>query len=159
MNVCEFNSLLGRYHDGELPSAQRTRLEQHLPGCGECSTELEQLQMIAQTLRAGVRPRASAQFMARLESLGANVEDVIIMRFVRRLTAAAAAILVGATLLWATHSSAPAPSVATVTPLSSDERIIIDPDAAAKDAMPDNNLAPADAEFGALASDITGGRP
>jgi anti-sigma factor RsiW len=160
---CEFNAMLGRYHDGELPIGKRAQFEQHLPACADCSAELEQMQSISQTLRAGIRPRASADFLSRLESLASNVEDVMIMRFVRRLTAAAAAILVGATLLWALHSAAPTPTIAVGPTPSTDERILIDPETAANtaanNAMPDNNLAPADAQFGALASDIAGGRP
>jgi anti-sigma factor RsiW len=158
MNACEFNSMLGRYHDGELSAGQYAQFEQHLAGCGECPAELEQLRAISRALRAESMPHATAMFMARLESMASNVEDVTVVRFVRRLTAAAAAILLAATLQWSLHSP-PAVQPVAKGP-SSDETMIIDPETAANNALPDNNsLASADAQFGPLASELTGGRP
>src|ERR1700759_2736307 len=101
MSACEFNSLLGRYHDGELPSGQRRQLEEHLPGCAPCTGELDHLQQMSQSLRSGAAdtfPRASNDFLFRLQALAPNVERTMIVRFVTRLTAAAAAILVLATV-------------------------------------------------------------
>src|SRR5579862_8685828 len=103
MVPCEFNNMLGRYHDGELPATDRPAFEAHLPNCMSCTTELEQLRSIGQSLRAAERPRASRDFVAQLESLASNVEDLSIIRFARRLTGIAAAILVAATIHWAMH--------------------------------------------------------
>jgi anti-sigma factor RsiW len=156
---CELNNLLGRYHDGELSAGDRLRFEQHLGDCPPCARELEQMRGISQVLRAGTVPRASAEFIKRLESLASNVEDVTVIRFVRRLTAAAAAVLLFATLQWATVNHAPAPQpVADIKKLPQDEAMLIDPESAASNALPDNNLTVASG-FDPFAADSSGGNP
>ncbi len=37
MIPCEFNSMLGRYHDGELTDAQRRQVDNHLRDCPPCA--------------------------------------------------------------------------------------------------------------------------
>jgi hypothetical protein len=134
MDVCEFSMMLGRYHDDELPPDQRRRVQLHLRECPPCATELEQIQAMSQALRASglaAAPKASQQFLARLEALADQVEDTAVLRFVTRLTAAAAAILLAATLQWSFHQMnvTPAqPNVATPIALAPDEKMVIDPD-------------------------------
>ncbi len=38
---------LGRYHDGELPPAERLLVESHLQGCSLCSKELEEIRQFS----------------------------------------------------------------------------------------------------------------
>lgn len=44
MSSCRFSkNRLGRYHDGELSSVERLRVEQHLRDCRACSDELAEI--------------------------------------------------------------------------------------------------------------------
>jgi anti-sigma factor RsiW len=159
MVPCEFNSMLGRYHDGELSAGERPAFEAHLPGCVPCTSELGQLRSMTMTLRAEQMPRATREFVARLESLASNIEDMSILRFARRLTAVAAAILVAATIQWGLHAH-PAPPVAKVaseTIAFADQPKILDPDAATRDLGSDSSALTVD--MGPIADAISGGHP
>src|SRR5665213_1757249 len=103
MMPCEFENMLGRYHDGELPQIQRASVESHLRECPSCAAVLEQLATISHTLQSAALPKASPLFLARLEALAERVEDMSAFRFVMRLTAAAAAIFIVATVQWSMH--------------------------------------------------------
>lgn len=157
MIPCEYNSMLGRYHDGELTGAQRRQLEHHLGDCPPCSAELEQMQAMSHALRCGaaeIMPRASGEFLARLQSLGSNVESLKIIRFATRLTAAAAAILVAATIQWALHrqpAAPPNPGTATGPILGSDERVVLNPDSASETAS-------TEPELDLISQELSGGR-
>jgi anti-sigma factor RsiW len=55
------------FHDGELPAAERARVEEHLRGCPECSTLLADLARVDRA--AGVPDRLEAEgpaFVARV---------------------------------------------------------------------------------------------
>lgn len=160
MVPCEFNTMLGRYHDGELTGAQRGQLEDHLHDCPPCAAELEQMQAMSLALRSGaaeVMPRASADFLARLQSLTSNVESLKIIRFVTRLTAAAAAILIAATLQWALHRQpAPQQPAAAGPTLGNEERVVLNPDSAVASAADDGALS--DPQLDLISQELSGGR-
>ena len=156
MSSCEFDDLLTRYYDGELPSAQRRDFESHLARCLPCSGELEQFRALSRSLRSAPTIHADSQFMARLEGLAERVDDVGVMRFVTRLTAAAAAILLAASVQLAFHrqtvpSATPAQAVAT---LSAAEKVIVDPESAVSISE-----SPDEVQVSSMIQDLTGGRP
>ena len=45
---------LGRYHDGELPPAERVLVERHLQGCQLCSQELEGIREVSRAFQRGL---------------------------------------------------------------------------------------------------------
>ncbi|HWE00943.1 MAG TPA: zf-HC2 domain-containing protein [Tepidisphaeraceae bacterium] len=155
MAPCEFEKILGRYLDGELPQAQRARVEIHLRDCASCAAELDQLAAISRTLRLAPLPRASGAFLARLEALADRVEDVSAFRFVIRLTAAAAAIFIVATVQWSLHRT-PALQPTVTTAYSSTEKAMIDPESAIP-AVASNSAADPQLDF--IVQGLTGGRP
>lgn len=50
MAGCERETLVGRYHDGELPAGDRAGFEQHLAGCTDCTTALGRLKTLSDEL-------------------------------------------------------------------------------------------------------------
>jgi len=71
---------LGRYHDGELPPAERPLVEGHLQGCRRCSEELKEIREISSafqdTLAALPVPEGLVQGImarARIQTGGAAV--------------------------------------------------------------------------------------
>jgi anti-sigma factor RsiW len=158
MVPCEFNSLLGRYHDGELTGDALAGFQRHLPACASCVAELEEMQVISHTLRAGVMPTASAEFVGRLQELQSGVQDVTIVRFVRRLTAAAAAILVGATIFWSVRQQPTPIGGPVVTAPTADERMVIDPDSAVAMVTSEPTPAAVEPQLEQIALDLSGGR-
>ncbi len=162
MSSCEFDNQAGLYHDGELPPDQRAEFERHLGDCAACTAQLRYLQAFAQSLRAMPRPTTSVQFMARLEALAEQVQETTVWRFAIRLTAAAVAILVLATCQWALHSQPAAPVSPAYADLGSEERLIVDPDSAIRNAGSDASLdaaASVDGHMEQVALDLAGGHP
>lgn len=67
MNCKELEALLDPYLDGELDAAQRSLVEQHLPGCPDCRRRLEGIRALHQSLQnPELRYRASDTLKARL---------------------------------------------------------------------------------------------
>ncbi len=162
MSECEFSKMLSRFHDSELLPEQGRIVETHLRDCAVCSAELEQLQIMSQSLRAQAvaNPKASSQFLARLDALADGVEDRVIYRFVMRLTAAAAAVLLAATVHWTLlrmHAPAPMQTVGTPIALAPDERMVIDPDSNVPTPGSDVTLA-SDASSDSLVPGLSGDR-
>jgi len=97
---CEFSKLLSAYHDGELPDEQRRQLETHLPACATCSAELNEMRSLSRVLQSYERPRLDADARQRLHAMVEDVPEQTIVRFVWRVAAIAASImLIGATWL------------------------------------------------------------
>ena len=58
--------LLSSYVDGALPSADRERVDAHLPGCKECSEELEGLRKVSKMVSSLPSKELPSGFMDRL---------------------------------------------------------------------------------------------
>jgi len=157
MNTCEMQLLLNRYFDDELPSADRAGFERHLCDCAPCTAELQQLRGISSALHGLQYPTASADFLQRLETLSENVPDVMVMRFTRRLTAVAAAILVAATCHWAIVNRESASKETAAASLTRMETAMVDPDSAATYENASSN-AQGDVQLDPLMSNLAGGR-
>src|SRR6478736_2705773 len=95
---CERNILLHRYFDGELPEGQRREVEAHLAECGECRALLATLSQMSARLRAAGLGEMRIGQMDRLKRMWPA--DRGVLRIAEWMTAAAAAILVGAVLTW-----------------------------------------------------------
>ena len=87
------------------------------------------------------------------------VERQTVLRFVTRLTAAAAAILVAATVSWSVYRQPPAqPADVLVSSLNSEERVVLDPDSAVANATEDAGLFP-EPQSDFIPQELTGGHP
>lgn len=165
---CQFSQLLSRYFDGELPPAQQSAFERHLPECEPCRRELDQLASISRALRSAAVPSASATFLRRMQAISGQVEAFGILKFARRMSGVAAAVLVavvGYGLL--AHRSAPSPQQVLVPPWEQPSAVIeanLDSGTSPADASAtptdDSAVASNEPQFAnLLVEDLSGGRP
>jgi anti-sigma factor RsiW len=104
MNDCSFQPQLSAYYDGELSDAQRTQIEEHIAHCPACAAELRSYGKLSAALSSQLPAPMPRQALDRLRInvrreaqqhwwryAGAQFD-----RTVRRVTAVAAVILVGA---------------------------------------------------------------
>jgi anti-sigma factor RsiW len=96
---CEKTAQVQAYYDGELSPAERAAMVAHLQQCAECRDELSDLKELSELVAAAPMAAMSADAMARLQNNFTRLRDRGVMRIASWLTAAAAAILVGALLL------------------------------------------------------------
>ncbi len=125
---CEKFAQVHAYHDGELDAPSRAALEKHVEACAACAELLAELRglsrMIADAPPATMPERLASRFHGTWH---AAAVDRGALRTVSWLTGAAAALLVGAILMWPnTRPSVPAArssawEVAAVTPPTSGE--------------------------------------
>ena len=125
MECRETQTLLTAFHDGELPAADRTRMEEHLRGCPECAGRLADLARVDRS--AGVPDpgpvywdRFNARVMERVDR-EADGPKVAVLRpksgWMRQQlryllpAAAAAALVVVIVRLGGMDSGAPVPEV------------------------------------------------
>ena len=65
----QIKSRLGRYHDGELPPAERLLVESHLQGCRLCSQELEDIREVSSAFqRTLVTPKVPVALALRISA-------------------------------------------------------------------------------------------
>jgi len=132
MNCDTVREMLDPYLDAELPDTQRAEFEQHVQGCPNCTTELEDQRAIWSELdRLGTQsdvnapPALWSSIEKRLDTADQPSSQLRIISFFRRPIAAAAslAILIGAGLfvgLWL------GPGTSTVQASSVDYAILLD---------------------------------
>lgn len=106
METCPQRSLIGLYHDGELPENRRPEVEQHLAQCPQCSAELVELRRLSQVLSIEARPVPPRGMKDRLHRHVDSMTDSSVQRFAQLLSGLAAAVLVMASL-WLRNSSDP----------------------------------------------------
>jgi len=125
MDCRETQTRLTAFHDGELPAADRARVEEHLRGCRECGALLADLARVDQAAAVpdpgpGYWDRFNARVMDRIER-EADGPKVAVLRpkhgWMRQQlrylvpAAAAAALVVGIVRYGGMHPGAPAPTV------------------------------------------------
>jgi anti-sigma factor RsiW len=126
---CEKFAQVHAYHDGELGAGARAEVESHLAACAACAALLADLRgltrMIADAPLAAMPDRLASRFHGAWYQAAAA--DRGALRTVSWLTGAAAALLVGAILMWP-HARPTAPAarsnaweIAAVTPPTSGE--------------------------------------
>jgi anti-sigma factor RsiW len=93
MAECEMNFMLSAYYDGELSPQERQRMQTHLQFCHECAAELDRMRVLSAALCAMAIPEPSIDFVSKLQAQGTRVEQAPLLRFARRLTTVAAAVL------------------------------------------------------------------
>jgi anti-sigma factor RsiW len=96
-NSCDQTQYLEAYLDGELPDAERRRVEQHIAICAACTRELARLRRLSAAF-AGYRPTLSSEALDRIHDAVANTWDLGVIRFARRISAVAAAVVLAGSL-------------------------------------------------------------
>ncbi len=118
MSECDRQLELGAYHDGQLPRERRPAFEAHLADCGACGAELRTLRALSQILSSRRRPVLPQDLRQRLYVAARDAAVPGVIRLVKVLTAAAAAVLIVATvrLMWMQPSPAPARAAVVTAP-------------------------------------------
>jgi anti-sigma factor RsiW len=98
--TCDRAAEVHAYHDGELDGALVRSFETHLSGCAACREELESLRRLSRLFNNATFPPMSEAAMARLEGAWADVSERALLRITSWMTGMAAALLVGALLVW-----------------------------------------------------------
>jgi anti-sigma factor RsiW len=114
---CDRIEQVHAYYDGEMPPAQREQFEAHLNECAECRDLLSDLRRVSDLLAAAPLAELPPEAMTRFQQTWfAAAADRGVMRIASWLTSAAAAILIGALLIWPSkiHDDT---SVASVAPV------------------------------------------
>jgi len=96
---CDETAQIQAYFDSELSPADQAAMRIHLQSCAACQAELAELKRLSELVAAAPMVEMSDAAFARLQSNFRHVvSDRGVMRIASWLTAAAAAILVGALL-------------------------------------------------------------
>ncbi len=112
---CDRSAQVHAYHDDALAPSARGELEAHLDACPGCRALLADLRSLSNLISAAPLAAMSPETMTRLSNSGRTARDRGVLRITSWLTAAAAAILIGALLLIPDRNAAPNPIVATST--------------------------------------------
>jgi anti-sigma factor RsiW len=110
----ECEELLHPYLDGEIDSAQRAAVDEHLKGCDDCRQALEHLQMLRRALQLPeLRYTASDTLRHRIQTKLRAADTRERRPAWPRWSAAIAASVLAVTLVWnfVPHGGAPAPDV------------------------------------------------
>jgi anti-sigma factor RsiW len=107
---CDRTRLMQAYHDGELSAAQADALQAHLVDCAACRAELASLQHLSRLLAAAPLVEPSQMAMQRWLQAARGAQERAIRRLAGWLTAAAAAIVLVATV---TRPVSPPPTLPT----------------------------------------------
>jgi anti-sigma factor RsiW len=98
--TCEKAADVHAYHDGELDPSRAGALEAHLPGCADCQDLLAALRGLTRMLNNAELPAMPDAALARLEGAWREVSERALLRITSWMTGVAAALLVGALLVW-----------------------------------------------------------
>jgi anti-sigma factor RsiW len=110
---CDRNAQVHAYHDDALAPASRVELEAHLESCTDCRALLADLRSLSNLIAAAPLATMSPEAMARLSKSWRAARDRGLMRITSWLTAAAAAVLIGALLLYTDRTTTPNTTIAT----------------------------------------------
>jgi len=95
----EHGRSLSRWKDNELPAAEADRIEAHLAECVECRKAADVIDAVRRHIAGWTAPDAPADMPERvLSRVHAQAAKILSMKMHLRLTAAAAAVLLVASL-------------------------------------------------------------
>jgi len=98
--TCEKAAEVHAYHDGELDEFRGRALEAHLRECPACQGLSDELRGLSRLFNGATFPQMSEATMARLEGAWSEVSERALLRITSWMTGVAAALLVGALLVW-----------------------------------------------------------
>ena len=113
---CERFGQVHAYHDDALAAAERVAIEAHLESCGDCRALLADLRGLSHLIAAAPLTAMSPEAMDRLSKSWRAARDRGLLRITSWLTAAAAAVLVGALLFVPERNTNGTQTIANVTP-------------------------------------------
>jgi len=88
------------YHDGQLCPSQRAGVQAHLAACPDCATVLNDLRLLTQLIVSAPLPAVSSVGFDRFYNTWHLARQRSVLRISSWLTAAAAAVLIGALVLF-----------------------------------------------------------
>src|SRR5688500_18839334 len=99
---CEKSSQVQAFYDGELPVLLRDDIDSHIRQCPDCAALLADLQAMSAMLQDAAASPAPmpATTLKRVQQAWWANQDRGVLRLAEWMTAAAAAMLVGAMMLW-----------------------------------------------------------
>ena len=103
--MCDRAGEVHAYHDGELDAARAREVEAHLEGCGECRALLEELRGLSRLFAGAEMAAMPRMAMARLEASWYQNSERALLRITSWMTGVAAALLVGAVMVWSSVSA------------------------------------------------------
>jgi hypothetical protein len=93
-NGCETSAQLSAYYDGELDPAAAARIEQHLPGCDECRSELNEIRELSVLAARIGEEGMSSGGLRKIHRLVDLDQGYFILRIAGALTGLAASVMV-----------------------------------------------------------------
>jgi anti-sigma factor RsiW len=122
---CEFAPRVSAYHDGEVSQDEAREVTRHITGCAACAAQLAFFGRVSSTFEAASVPHLAPEARQRLEGLGdqfqsnrLRIKPSADVRWVRRLTAAAAILFIVAVSKVIYEHQFASPGTPTVTPAS-----------------------------------------
>ena len=97
---CNKAADIHRYYDNELAPGERQQVEEHFGQCEECRRLFQELCCLSRLLGRAARAEAPSDLMVELRQSTESVRNRTIIRLAGWLTAAAAALLLGAWVTW-----------------------------------------------------------
>ena len=109
---CERFEQVHAYHDDALAAPERVAIEAHLESCAHCRALLADLRGLSNLIAAAPLTAMSPEAMERLSKSWRAARDRGLLRITSWLTAAAAAVLVGALLFVPERNGTGNPTIA-----------------------------------------------
>lgn len=134
---CNEHQKLAAYHDGQLDAVIRAEMEQHLAACGNCSTDLAELQNVSRLFADYPVARLSQIALYRLHSNLDLLTDRGLLRLARVMTGLAASVLLlGSLWLMRPHPAVtPINTSVALLPLQIEEQSLASNDPSPSDWM------------------------
>jgi anti-sigma factor RsiW len=98
--TCEKSAQIHAYHDGEVSPEDARAWAAHLSECGECTALLSELRGLTAMIGRAAMPEMRPMAVGRYYAAWTQARDRALLRITSWLTAAAAAVLIGALSLW-----------------------------------------------------------
>ena len=102
--TCDKAAQIHAYHDGEMDAATARQLEAHVAECPDCAALLGELRGLSSLISGAALPETRPMAVAKYYGALSDVQDQGLVRVTGWLTAAAAAILIGALAWWPAES-------------------------------------------------------
>jgi len=131
---CEYAPRVSAYHDGEVSQDEAREVTSHLAGCPACAAQLAFYGRVSSTFEAAPLPHLAPDARQRLEELGDGLQPNRLrikpsadVRWVRRLTAAAAVLFIVAVGKVIYDQQFASPNTGKVTPVTSPHDPVVPP--------------------------------
>ena len=135
--TCDRSAQIHAFHDDAMAPAERVALEAHLDDCADCRALLADFRGLSGLIAAAPLAAMSPEAMDRLARSWHAARDRGLLRITSWLTAAAAAILIGALLFLPERNGNTNPIVATTAAEPVWETVAVMPPLEADENLPE----------------------